>query len=115
MVNWLRKAVAPEVRDVFSIKVSGRRGIRLGTSLKKPFGTSSQPDGRRQRHLAGQARRIQAMMAVQPPKSGHRSLFFCGDDDLFWTTYDGDITSQLVRPRRSIWTPFPNWTPRKAN
>ena len=111
MGGWLKRVVAPEVQEIFKRRVPGRLGVRGGVSLLKPFGTDQTPDGRRQRHLAGQARRLRAMTAVLPPPSGKRRPEFCGADDIFWTTADGDITSQLVKPRRSLWTPFQSWAP----
>lgn len=72
---------------------------------------------RRNHSLASRAerRRLEHMTHVLPPPQGHRRPEFCGDDDIFWTTpvamadsdrLQGDITSGLVQPKRSLWTSF---------
>lgn len=46
--------------------------------------------------------------AVYPPRRGKRNVKFSGLDDTFWTTRNGDITSELREPRRSLWLSFKN-------
>lgn len=50
---------------------------------------------------------VQRLALTQlPPPQGHRRPEFCGQDDVFWTTADGDILSGIVNPRKSIWSLF---------
>ena len=105
--RFMKSAISPEVREVFTPPPPiGRLGYRFGTS--RPQGR-----GRRGRVRAEAAleRKLLHMRAVLPPEGiarykGHRREEFCGQDDLFWTTADGDITSGIVKPRRHLYTPF---------
>ena len=106
--QFLRKAVSPEVRELFTPRVPGRVGKRLGTSLTthslKPV-TQRVRRRRQARALAGHGRRLRAMTHVLPPKAGSRREQFSSYRDGIWDTpIDAIVTSQRVKPRKSIWT-----------
>src|SRR3990167_11025624 len=60
-------------------------------------------------HCALPHRKIYVMYSmthVFPPPQGSRRTIFCGSDDILWATRDGEITSGIVQPKKSIWISF---------
>ena len=43
---------------------------------------------------------------VFPPQQGHRRPEWSSKDSKLWTTPEGDITSEIVNPKDSLWLTF---------
>lgn len=111
--GFLKSVIAPEVREVVTehrrlvstVPIwKHRLGIRCGHSVERQ-GTCVETNQRRA--LLNEERRLRTCgpPLLRPPQGRHQALF-CSQDDKFWTTVDGTITAEIVKPRRSLWSSF---------
>lgn len=95
--------------------MADQKVIRARNPLRRKLSDMALRRRKKSLQLRSERRRLEHIATVMPPPQGHRRPEFCGDDDTFWTTpvpiadrdrVHGDITSDLVLPKRSLWRPF---------
>jgi hypothetical protein len=86
-----RGAIVPDVRRIFTKKVSMRLGHRFGTSITAtPTGhdTPGEKRKRQRRAINNTTRGLSHRTHLLPPPSGHRRPEFCGTSLYIWTPKD---------------------------
>jgi hypothetical protein len=106
MFEFLKRLVSPAATTI----INDAGGPRLAATTKYKIKAHIKKDPAKLRALMT---RYREMMALQnwrgnllPPPSGKRRPEFSSKDDIFWTTADGTIKTELVNPKKSIWSTF---------
>lgn len=114
-----RKAIPKVAREVFTVAPPKCVGIRLGHSV--PRQGRKRPDRGRIRAEQSLERSLACLLAVYPPRTGHRRAEFSGMEAHRWTTRADDKGNYVVtsiggyitlNPRRkNIFRLFPKELP----